>query len=209
MEMGGGYVARQACGPIVCAILLLRAGGYIAETSADRNHCAYGVTRSDMQAKRSWGMVAAGILGVWLAWGAVAPRALRAQPSLVVLVRHGEKAAVGGSDPSLSEAGRARAQALADAVAMTTPNAIIVTSLKRTAETAAVVAAQTGVAPTVVAIDGGGAAHVAAHPSWAQQEIDAGHADAGEAEWERRRTGLDVGEGGGCGAVFGYGHVEG
>ena len=115
-----------------------------------------------MQARRSWGMVAAGMLGVWLAWGAVAPRALRAQPSLVVLVRHGEKATVGGSDPSLSEAGRARAQALADAVAMTTPNAIIVTSLKRTAETAAVVAAQTGVAPTVVAIDGGGAAHVAA-----------------------------------------------
>jgi phosphohistidine phosphatase SixA len=119
-------------------------------------------------------MVAAGMLGVWLAWGAVAPRALSAQPSMVVLVRHGEKATVGGSDPSLSEAGRARAQALADAVAMTTPNAIIVTSLKRTAETAAVVAAKTGVAPTVVAIDGGGAAHVAAVLTWRRGEATIG-----------------------------------
>jgi len=78
------------------------------------------------------------MVGVLFATMTFAPRALFAQPSLVVLVRHGEKATEGGSDPSLSEAGKARAQALADAMAMTRPNAIIVSSLKRTAETAAV-----------------------------------------------------------------------
>jgi broad specificity phosphatase PhoE len=110
----------------------------------------------------------------WSWWGAAAltvsaltlsglvGRPLAAQPSMVVLVRHGEKATVGGSDPSLSEAGVARAQALAGALTMLTPNAIVVSSLKRTGETAAVVVSKTGVVPTVIPIDGGGAAHVAA-----------------------------------------------
>lgn len=113
-----------------------------------------------MQTRSSWGRVAVGMLGFLLATSAFSPRALSGQPSLVVLVRHGEKATVGGSDPSLSDAGKARAQALADALAMTTPNAIIVTSLKRTAETAAVVASKTGVALTVITI-GAGATHIA------------------------------------------------
>ncbi|WP_373062784.1 phosphoglycerate mutase family protein [Gemmatimonas sp.] len=113
-----------------------------------------------MQTRSRWGAVAVGLFGFVLSSGAIAPRTLAAQPSLVVLVRHGEKATEGGSDPSLSAAGRARAQALADALAMTTPNAIIVTSLKRTAETAAVVSAKTGVVPTVITI-GNGAKHIA------------------------------------------------
>ena len=79
-----------------------------------------------MQTRSSWRAVAVGMVGVLFATMTFAPRALFAQPSLVVLVRHGEKATEGGSDPSLSEAGKARAQALADAMAMTTPNAIIV-----------------------------------------------------------------------------------
>ena len=112
-----------------------------------------------MQTRSSWSAVAVGMLGVLFATMAFAPRVLPAQPSLVVLVRHGEKSTEGGSDPSLSDAGRVRAQALADALAMTTPTAIIVSSLKRTAETAAVVSSKTGVVPTVIAI--GGATHVA------------------------------------------------
>lgn len=112
-----------------------------------------------MQTRSSWSAVAVGMVGVLFATMAFAPRTLFAQPSLVVLVRHGEKSTEGGNDPSLSEAGKARAQALADALAMTTPNAIIVSSLKRTAETAAVVASKTGVAPTVIAISAG-AKHV-------------------------------------------------
>ena len=108
-----------------------------------------------MQTRSSWNAVAVGMLGVLFATISVAPRALFAQPSMVVLVRHGEKATEGGSDPSLSDAGKARAQALADALAMTTPSTIIVSSLKRTAETAAVVSSKTGVVPTVIAISGG------------------------------------------------------
>ena len=109
----------------------------------------------------SWWGTAVLTLSV-LTLSGLAGRPLAAQPSLVVLVRHGEKATVGGSDPSLSEAGVARAQALAGALTMLTPNAIVVSSLKRTGETAAVVVAKTGVVPTVIPIDGGGAAHVAA-----------------------------------------------
>lgn len=113
-----------------------------------------------MQTRSSWSGVAVGMLGFLLATVSFAPRDLAAQPSLVVLVRHAEKSTEGGSDPSLSDAGKQRAQALADALAMTTPNAIIVTSLKRTAETAAVVSSKTGVAPTVITISGG-AKHIA------------------------------------------------
>jgi broad specificity phosphatase PhoE len=109
----------------------------------------------------SWWGTAVLTLSV-LTLSGLAGRPLAAQPSMVVLVRHGEKATVGGSDPSLSEAGVARAQALAGALTMLTPNAIVVSSLKRTGETAAVVVAKTGVVPTVIPIDGGGAAHVAA-----------------------------------------------
>ena len=112
-----------------------------------------------MQTRSLWRGVAVGLLGVLFATMAFAPRDLAAQPSLVVLVRHGEKATEGGNDPSLSEAGKARSQALADALAMTTPSTIIVSSLKRTAETAVVVSAKTGIMPTVIPI--GGATHVA------------------------------------------------
>lgn len=108
-----------------------------------------------MQTRLSWGTVAVRTLGFLLATSVYAPCDLAAQPSLVIVVRHAEKAAEGGSDPSLSDAGKARAQALADALAMTTPTAIIVTSLKRTVETAAVISAKSGVVPTVIVISGG------------------------------------------------------
>ena len=112
---------------------------------------------------RRWSLWGTAVLTLSvLTLSGLAGRPLAAQPALVVLVRHGEKATVGGSDPSLSEAGVARAQAPAGALTMLTPNAIVVSSLKRTGETAAVVASKTGVVPTVIPIDGGGAAHVAA-----------------------------------------------
>ena len=113
-----------------------------------------------MRTRATWSAAAVGLVGVLCTALSLTPEVLRAQPSMVVLVRHGEKATDGGNDPSLSDAGKARAQALADALAMTTPTTIVVSSLKRTAETAAVVSAKTGVVPTVIAI-GGGAPHVA------------------------------------------------
>ena len=86
----------------------------------------------------------------------------QAGPSLVILVRHAEKAAVPGDDPPISDVGHERALALAAALKASPPSAIIVSSRKRTAETAADVARATGVTPQVISLDGGGAAHVAA-----------------------------------------------
>jgi len=73
-----------------------------------------------------------------------------AQP-VVVIVRHGEKAANGGSDPDLSSAGYARADALARILKDSGITAIFTTEFKRTQETAAPTATSAHVAPTVVA----------------------------------------------------------
>lgn len=100
------------------------------------------------------------LLSFALAAGLFGPVAAQAQPSLVVLVRHGEKQPTPADDPSLSEAGVRRAAALDSALRDLTPGAIVVSSRKRTAETAAVVARRSGIAPTVISLEGGGAAHI-------------------------------------------------
>lgn len=66
----------------------------------------------------------------------------------VLLTRHAEKAT--GEDPVLSEAGRARAQALASLLAGAGVDAVFVSEARRTRETAALVAAAAGVEPVVV-----------------------------------------------------------
>ncbi len=101
-------------------------------------------------------------LAVLLLFGATGVAHTQEGPSLVVLVRHAEKAAEPADDPPLTEIGRARAAALAIAVAHAPPNAIVVSSRKRTAETAIPTATKFGVTPTVVALEGGTAAHIAA-----------------------------------------------
>jgi probable phosphoglycerate mutase len=78
----------------------------------------------------------------------------------VVLIRHGaSEAAVedqpfelleGQADPSLSDAGRRQAQAVADHLAGDPPAALFVTPLRRTAQTAAPLAQLTGLEPVVV-----------------------------------------------------------
>lgn len=99
-----------------------------------------------------------------VAFGAslVTSRAVIAQPSMVILVRHAEKAAVPGDDPPLSDVGQQRARDLAAALVASPPNAIVVSSRQRTALTADVVAKATGVTPQVISLEGGGAAHIAA-----------------------------------------------
>jgi broad specificity phosphatase PhoE len=79
----------------------------------------------------------------------VSVSAASAQP-VVVIVRHGERAANGGSDPDLSSAGRARADALSRILKDSGITAIFTTEFKRTQETAAPTATSTHVAPTVV-----------------------------------------------------------
>jgi broad specificity phosphatase PhoE len=73
-----------------------------------------------------------------------------AQP-IVVIVRHAEKAANGGSDPDLSSAGHVRADALARILKDSGITAIFTSEFKRTQETAAPTATSARVTPTVVA----------------------------------------------------------
>ena len=80
--------------------------------------------------------------------------------TVVVAVRHAEKGS--GDDPDLTEAGRARAKALADTLAHAHVQAILVSPTKRTQETAAPTAAHAGVEPKAVSLEGGADAHVAA-----------------------------------------------
>lgn len=73
-----------------------------------------------------------------------------AQPDLVVLVRHAERAAEPAGDPALTPAGKQRAQALAQALAGLRVNAIVTTQFRRTRDTAAPLARALGVQPLVV-----------------------------------------------------------
>ncbi|MEP6765760.1 MAG: phosphoglycerate mutase family protein [Gemmatimonadaceae bacterium] len=84
-------------------------------------------------------------------------------PAMVILVRHAEKATVGGSDPSISEAGQVRAKALAAAIADAHVTAIITTTFKRTFETAEPFATAHGITIEKLAVNGDVAAAVRKH----------------------------------------------
>ena len=98
-----------------------------------------------------------------------------AQP-VIIIVRHGEKAANGGNDPDLSSAGRARADALARILKDSGITAIFTTEFKRTQETAAPTATSSHVTPTVVAAKGT-AALVAKLRQLNGNALVVGHAD--------------------------------
>lgn len=83
---------------------------------------------------------------------ALAPAAAGAQATTVVLVRHAEKAPAPANDPTLSDAGQARAAALADALADAGVQAVIVTPLQRTRLTAAPLVEKRGLTPRTVAV---------------------------------------------------------
>ena len=94
-----------------------------------------------------------------LTWFIAQPNLARAQApdrpgtaSLVLLVRHAEKAAEPASDPPLTAAGVARAQALAAALRDAGVTAVITTQLRRTRETAQPLAIARGLTPEVVSI---------------------------------------------------------
>jgi broad specificity phosphatase PhoE len=74
----------------------------------------------------------------------------RTGTTTVVLVRHAEKAAEPAADPPLTGAGRARAEALVEAVRGMPVTAIISTDFVRTRETAAPLAARLGLTPEIV-----------------------------------------------------------
>ncbi|HEX2190317.1 MAG TPA: phosphoglycerate mutase family protein, partial [Longimicrobiaceae bacterium] len=91
-----------------------------------------------------------------------AGRAAAQEPTVVVLVRHAEKAAAGGQDPELSPEGAARAAALAEALADAGVDAVVTTQLRRTRLTAEPLARALGLTPEAVPTTGGGEAHVRA-----------------------------------------------
>ena len=79
-----------------------------------------------------------------------------AQPPVLFLVRHAERAAISGhvpSDTGLSEEGRARAQSLAKALRDTGVATIYTSEYKRTRETAAPLAQSLGIRPEVIPAD--------------------------------------------------------
>jgi broad specificity phosphatase PhoE len=84
-----------------------------------------------------------------------------AMAQTVILVRHAEKT-VGGSDPVLSEAGVARAEALAARLSNTHIDAILTSPLQRTRQTALPSGLAHSVEAEAVPLDGGTEAHVAA-----------------------------------------------
>jgi broad specificity phosphatase PhoE len=91
-------------------------------------------------------------LSVCLLAGLLATGAL-AQPPVIFLVRHAERAAASGhvpSDTGLSSVGRARAESLARALKDAQITAIYTTEYKRTKETAAPLAQSLGIQPEVI-----------------------------------------------------------
>lgn len=81
-------------------------------------------------------------------------------PTMVLLVRHAEKAVQPADDPPLSEAGTARARALAAALGDARVSAVIVSSRLRTRATAQPLLDTLRLTPEVVPLGGAGAAHV-------------------------------------------------
>jgi len=76
-----------------------------------------------------------------------------AQPPVIFLVRHAERAATSGhvpSDTGLSETGRKRAEALARVLQDAQITAVYTTEYKRTRETAAPVAQSLGIQPEII-----------------------------------------------------------
>ena len=92
---------------------------------------------------------------------AVTPSDTTRHPTVVV-VRHAEKASETDRDPTLSDAGRARAAALDSVLMDAHVVAILVTQYRRTVETAALVASRHHLTPIVITTEGGVAVHAAA-----------------------------------------------
>ena len=109
-------------------------------------------------------MISRFALGLALTAAAVMPAPLAAQSTttIVILVRHAERAGDMGSDPPLSAAGEARSMALATALGDTRLDGIVTTQYQRTQLTAGPTARARTITPDVVATGGGTPAHVQA-----------------------------------------------
>src|SRR5579862_6135396 len=93
---------------------------------------------------------------------AAPPAAQPAAPTVVIIVRHAEKAAAPAADPPLTEAGVARAKTLASVLADANVRAVISTPLTRTRETARPTADARGLTVELVPLAAGVGEHAAA-----------------------------------------------
>lgn len=97
------------------------------------------------------------VTAVWLATAmfmCVAAANLAAQSTVVIIVRHAEKAATPADDPPLTLAGKERAEALWDVVKDARVNAIITTQFVRSKETAEPTAEKLKLTPEVIKTGG-------------------------------------------------------
>jgi len=93
-------------------------------------------------------------------------------PTVVIVVRHAEKAAVEGDDPPLSEAGRKRAERLADIAEQAGVGFAYTTQFKRTRETAQPLVERLKIPAQVIELTG---ASLAGHPAALAAEIKTKH----------------------------------
>jgi broad specificity phosphatase PhoE len=107
-----------------------------------------------------------------LASAAPAPARRLEAPTVVIVVRHAEKAAVEGADPPLSEAGTRRAQRLADLAAQAGVSAVYTTQFKRTRDTAQPLAERLKITPQAIELTRD---NINAHPAALAREITTRH----------------------------------
>ncbi len=91
----------------------------------------------------------------------LAPAPPRAADTIVLVVRHAEKAGASGDVP-LSEAGMARARALVDVGRAAGVTAVVTTQFQRTRQTGAPLAQALGITPQVIDVRGGVPEHAKA-----------------------------------------------
>lgn len=116
-----------------------------------------------MHLSRRFGLAFLGL--AWLLAAGAEPCAAqggRRGDKLVFIVRHAEKASATDPDPSLSDAGKARAAALAEALSDAEVTDVLVTPRKRTVETAAMVTEARKLTARVVAFGASTDEHTAA-----------------------------------------------
>jgi phosphohistidine phosphatase SixA len=102
-------------------------------------------------------MAARAVVPALLALGLLVARPAPAEPLLVIVVRHAERASEPAADPALTLAGTLRAEALATALADARIGTIFTTSYRRTRDTARPLATRLGIEPQAVAARHGGA----------------------------------------------------
>jgi phosphohistidine phosphatase SixA len=101
------------------------------------------------------------LLAIIVAAPATFPTAIQAQAAatVVILVRHAEKAAAPAADPPLTDAGTARARLLASALRDAKVDVVVSSQFIRTRETARPIAEAQGLIPEVVAVGSSVDAH--------------------------------------------------